>query len=250
VNNHLRRLTTLFLSLAILHTTAAESDSPTLNEILQKHLEAMGGLNNWNRVESIRLKGTIEREEQTVDIVIIKKRPDQIRATVTIPFPNDPDNQLQVIRAHDGKTAWTATRLAGAPDMVKEELDASAAAELLADAGVMPRLIKLWRGGADLQLLGNNTVNGENAFIVHAVTDNGQSYKFYISSEHFRTVRFENPTQHSYTDLHSYKSYSSVWIPTRSEVYATQTGTSVMDIHSVEIGVGIYEEYFASQESH
>jgi hypothetical protein len=55
----------------------------------------MGGLRNWSQVESIRLSGTIERDGQTVDIVIIKKRPNQIRATVTIPLPNDPDNKVQ-----------------------------------------------------------------------------------------------------------------------------------------------------------
>lgn len=209
----------------------------------------MGGLNNWNRIESIRLKGTIEREGETVDIVIIKKRPDQIRATVTIPFPNDPDNKLQVIRAHDGKKAWTATRLAGAPDMIKEELDESAAAGLLADAGVLPPLIKLWREGADLSLQGNETVNGENTFAIQARMKDGHSYTFYISSEDFRTKRFEDPSQGSKTDLVAYETYSNVWIPTSSKIHAAQTGESTLDIQSVEIGVGIYEEYFQSEDS-
>ena len=79
----------------LLHSTASAKEAPTLNGILQKHLEAMGGLRNWSQVESIRLSGTIERDGQTVDIVIIKKRPNQIRATVTIPLPNDPDNKVQ-----------------------------------------------------------------------------------------------------------------------------------------------------------
>ena len=82
----------------------------------------MGGLANWSQIESIQLNGTIERDGKTVDFVIIKKRPDQIRATVTMPVPGKEDEAIQLIRAHDGKSAWTATRLSGAPEMQKEKL--------------------------------------------------------------------------------------------------------------------------------
>jgi hypothetical protein len=100
-----------FISLALVLISAAnaEDSQTSVNEILRKHFEAMGGLNNWNRIESIQMNGTIERDGQTVDIVIVKKRPDQIRATVTVPIPGKENEAFQIIRAHDGKTAWTAT---------------------------------------------------------------------------------------------------------------------------------------------
>jgi hypothetical protein len=180
----LYRILSLSLALMLLHsaTLAAATGDPTLNEILQKHLEAMGGLSNWHKVESIQLNGTIKRDGQTVNVVIIKKRPNQIRATVTVPIPNKDDAYFQVIRAHDGKTAWTATRLAGAPDMVKQELPAEAADELLADAGVLPPLIKFWREGAQLELLSPKIINSETNFSIRVAGKNLTSeYTFYIS---------------------------------------------------------------------
>ena len=108
----IRQLIGLSLLLSALHSAATAANDPRVNEILSKHQEAMGGLTNWSQIESIQLNGTGERDGKTVDVVIIKKRPNQIRATVTLPVPGKEDEAIQLIRAHDGKSAWTANRLA------------------------------------------------------------------------------------------------------------------------------------------
>ena len=126
----IRQLIGLSLLLSALHSVSAAVNDPRVNEILSKHQEAMGGLTNWSQIESIQLNGTVERDGKTVDVVIIKKRPNQIRATVTVPVPGKEGEAIQLIRAHDGKSAWTATRLAGAPEMQKEELPPEAADQI------------------------------------------------------------------------------------------------------------------------
>jgi hypothetical protein len=225
------------------------ADDPTLNTILQKHLEAMGGLNNWNRIESIQLNGTIERDGQTVDIVIVKKRPNQIRATVTVPILGKEDEAFQIIRAHDGKTAWTATRLAGAKEMQKEVLPAEAADQLLADAGVLPPLVKLWREGADLELLGTKSMDGINHFAIRVIPEDlPQQYTFYLSGESYLIAHYESthPADGiSKTIMADYRREQNILVPQLVIIESPQTGQSVMATTSVKIGVGIYEEYFS-----
>jgi len=245
----LYRLIALSLSLSLGHSAATAVEDPALDTILQKHLEAMGGLNNWNRIESIQLNGTIERDGRTVDIVIVKKRPNQIRATVTVPIPGKEDEAFQVIRAHDGKTAWTATRLAGAPEMQKEELPANAADALLADAGTLPPLIKFWRQGADLELLGTETIDGASNFAVRAASEDlPYEYTFHISDESYLVTHYESthPTEGmSKTILDDYREEQNILVPRLVIIDSPQTGQSVMTTPSVKIGVGIYEEYFS-----
>lgn len=252
---HLFRILAASLTLTLFHpaASAADTEAPALNEILQRHLEAMGGLNNWSRVESIQFNGTIERGDQTVDIVIVKKRPNRIRATVTVPIPGKEDAYFQVIRAHDGTTAWTATRLAGAPKMKKEELPAEAAQELLADAGVLPPLIKLWRGGADLALLGSETLDGQTTYAIEATSEDlPGAYTFHLCAESYLVTHYESRhPEHgtTRTTLGDYRSEHNVLIPTRSTIQDDQTGESIMSTTSVKVGVGIYEEYFGMSES-
>lgn len=230
----------------------AALDSSDLQKILFKHWEAMGGMSNWSKIESIRLNGTIERNNQLVDICIVKKRPNQIRATVTLPIPGSEDEALQVIRAHDGKTAWTATRLAGAPEMVKEELPPEAAAELLADAGVLPPLIKLWREGAEFELLESKVVQGENAYTFRTKTAASPQYTFYLSTDSHQLLAYDSvygdgtTTRTTITD---FVKEAGVLVPRKSIIEFPTTGISTLTMHSVEVGIGIYKEYFGPGES-
>jgi len=243
----LLHLLVILFSLTFLHPASSASEAPRLNEILQKHLDAMGGLNNWNQVESLRLSGTIERDGQSFGIVIIKKRPNQIRATVTIPHPNKPEKEIQIIRAHDGKQAWTATRFAGAPEMVKKAITGDVADDLLADAGVLPPLIKLWRESAELELLGTDYFKGELVFVIDAAQgEESSQQRFYLSADSFRTIAREKhtPTEITQTILSDYQKKNGVYLPMHSLITAESTGVSTMQTESIEIGVGIYEEYF------
>ena len=221
-----------------------------MSEILSKHLEAMGGLLNWSQIESIQLNGTVERDGNTVDVVIIKKRPNKIRATVTVPVPGKEDEAIQLIRAHDGKSAWTATRLAGAPEMQKEELPPEAADQLLSDAGVMPRLIKLWREGAELELLNSKTIDGTRRYVVEASPEGTlNKYTFYISDETYLVTHYENDhpeNGRTVTQLNEYNSDHGILIPMVSVIENEQTGRSVMTTSSIKFGVGIYEDYFSA----
>lgn len=244
----------IFLSLASLAQAISfpaleeSTEAPELQKILHKHWEAMGGMRNWSKVESIRLKGTIERDGQVVDICIVKKRPNQIRATVTLPLPGKDDETLQVIRAHDGQTAWTATRLAGGHEMNQEELPPEAAAELLADAGVLPPLLKLWREGAELELLDPQTINGEAFMIIQTANEStGSLQTFYVSAESHRLLRADShhPEHGTTTTTYSdYRNHSGIYLPGCNVINSRHTGHSVITTKSTEIGIGIYDKYF------
>tara|TARA_B100001971_G_scaffold214646_1_gene253354 strand:+ start:7887 stop:8651 length:765 start_codon:yes stop_codon:yes gene_type:complete len=237
----------LLLTLFALGNITTATESPALNNILQKHLEATGGLRNWDSVESIRLNGSIERQGKTVDLVIVKKRPNQIRATITIPGPNN--EMYQMIRAHDGHNGWTATRLAGATEMLRKPLDDEAASDLLADSGVLPPLIKLWREGARIQLAGTENFEGDNAFVLEIEQSEKQyTHRFFVSrdSYHLLAHHIQTPTDKTETSFYNYTERQGVYLPTRTTMNAKSTGTSIMHVKSIEIGVGIYEEYFNS----
>lgn len=241
-------IATLSLLTVTLHSVAATTDNPQLRTILNKHWEAMGGTRNWLKVESVRLNGTIERKGQTVDICIVKKRPNQIRATITLPIPGSEDEKLQVIRAHDGKHAWTATRIAGAPEMHQEELPPEAAAELLADAGVLPPLIKLWREGAELELLKLTQFEGQVAIVIQSKMSGSDLVNtFYLDRETYRIIAFEslnNAGVVTKTTLEDYTSESGIYLPKKSVIESSATGRSVIHTDSIQVGVGIYREYF------
>ena len=236
------------------------TEDPALDQILQKHVDAIGGWRNWNKVQSIRLRGTIERGDETVDFVIIKKRPDKIRATISVPVPGKEEATLQVIRAHDGTRAWTATRLAGARDLRKEPLDPAAARELKGDAGVLPDLIKLWQAGAHLTLRDSADETPDKSpdasgIVIRAVPDADnpdRAMEFHLSPETFRTQSYtvlRDGRTVSQTWFSDYATVSGITLPRKHRMEDPRTGTSLMRVHSIDVGVGIYRDYFQISES-
>lgn len=215
---------------------------------MAKHIEAMGGLDNWDRIESIRLSGTVERDGKTVDIVIVKKRPNQIRATVTVPVSGQRSGHMQLIRAHDGTSAWTATRLAGAQETIKTAMTGDDAASLLADAGVAPRLIQLWEANEPLKLVGRSQFGGREAFILE-LSKNGVdvTHRFILDAKSHRTFAREtfSAKGSTLTRLSAYEAHAGVYVPTYSEMITQGTSRSIIRIESIETGVGIYPDYFS-----
>ncbi len=228
------------------------NDDPELRRILDAHVKAMGGWANWSRVQSLRLTGTIDRDGQLVDFCIIKKRPNQIRATLTLRIPGKDDEKLQVIRAHDGKHAWTATRLAGDQELTRKDLDERGARDLHADAGVFPPLLKLWQEGAPFELLENSFIDGQETIVLRAKAegpDPSGTITFHLSPEDYRTLRIIKKAGDSsvVTSFFHYQRTEGVMLPSETVIDSPLTGRTTLRTQSVEVGVGIHKEYFGPQ---
>ena len=239
----------LLLALSLLLSLSLHGvEDPQLKKILNAHVEAMGGWRAWNKVESIRLTGIIERDSESVDFCIIKKRPNQIRATIPMPIPGNEEEFVQLIRAHDGKEAWTATRIAGGRELNQQPLDEIAASELLEESILLPRLVDLWQNGAQLDLL--PSTSKENIEISAKSTDKDIEHSFILDRRTYYVVECcvqQNSQGTTRSKYKSHGSYSDIVIPTEILISTDQTGDTVMSVATVEIGVGIYDDYFSME---
>ena len=232
----------------VLTYQASATESPELRELIKAHVDAMGGWKNWDAVESIRLTGNIERDGQSIEFCIVKKRPHQIRATITIPIPGSDKEAMQMIRAHNGKQAWAATRRAGAQELKQQKITGQAAADLLAEATVLPSLIHLWRSGATLDRRPNSTEAGQEHIVIQATPEKSDSvYTFYLHSKNLRILHYTQLSSDgtsTRTTFDVYQPRNGLLFPEKTRIESEQTGTSIMLTRNVEIGIGIYDDYF------
>lgn len=224
-------------------------NDPVLRSLLDSHITAIGGWSNWDAVSSMRLRGQIEREGQTIDCVFVKKRPNLIRATLTLPIAGKKNQSLQMIRAHNGKHAWSTTRMSGAQEALNHKiLNGSEANALLGDAGVEPLLIQFWKSEAKLTLCASELVGGQHCFVIKAsATKLDGDYLFYLSTKNLRLLRREHvhPKEgRTVTDYNDYQTIEGVSIARRQTIDSSQTGHTIVTIQGIDLGIGIYADYF------
>lgn len=223
------------------------TEDPKVRKILKAHIDALGGWKNWNEIQSIRQTGTIERDGKTIHFCIIKKRPNKIRATVTVPTPGKENESVQLIRAHDGHTAWTAIRHPGEQMIRKTDLFGIEEKELLADASVLPKLVQLWDAGATIKIMEYpNNLNQHTTTIQATQTEMSDVYIFKLNRRYLTTDYSHQNENGSTTRTHlsHYKNVNGVTLPMRTLIESKETGTSKMVTDTVILGVGIYPDYF------
>lgn len=233
----------------VLTYQASAIESPELRKILKAHVDTMGGWMHWNDVESIRSTGTLERDGQQIEFCIIKKRPQQIRATLTIPIPESDDEAMQIIQAHDGRNAWAGTRRAGDARLNKTELTDSQAQALLNDASVLPKLIQLWRAGAPMEILQHPSARNHECTTLKVTSTTADDIYIFLLDQNYKVTSYTHTThdqQTTQTHLSHYKQIDGLYLPMHMEIHSEQTGRSIMTTKAIVIGVGIYEDYFAS----
>ncbi len=236
-------------SMLISHQVSAEL-TPGARKVLKAHVDAMGGWKNWSQIESLRMTGTIERNGQQIEFCIIKKRPQQIRATLTIPIPGSDDEAMQMIRAHDGKHGWSAMRRAGEEALNKTTLSNDEAQALLNDASVLPKLIQLWRAGCPMQIIQHPTPNNGELTHIKATTKTADATYTFVLDQNHKVTAYTHTTQDqqtTQTQLSDYQQIDGLSLPMHTEIHSEQTGRSIMTTEAVTVGVGIYEDYFASE---
>ncbi len=145
----------------------------TLDELLEAHYEAVGGKENWDRVEAVRFAGVMSMGPgMEAPFTMTMKRPDQIRLEFTF-------QGMTGIQASDGETAWMVMPFMGKTD--PEEMPAEQAEQLKEQADIEGPLFD-WE------------VEGTEAYKVKVTLANGETRYHFLDSEYFVTIRQESQT--------------------------------------------------------
>jgi outer membrane lipoprotein-sorting protein len=244
----------LIFSLLSLLSIQAEglSDPKPLSvyQILQKNAEVMGGWFSWEQIESFQQNGTLHRDNIDVNYVSVRKRPNNIRMTLTLPPASESSDAIQIIRAYNGDKAWSATRTVGQMKTTPTLLDSESTKAMHNDASILPVLMRLSKSDAKFEL--TNTITNETGITFYQLTastkEAGQTYALYVSAETFLLERYEELKDGvvlASVEQSNFQSLASgVKIPHTILITAQTTSTTRIEIEHTEIGVGIYDEYF------
>jgi outer membrane lipoprotein-sorting protein len=156
------------------------TSAQTLDDILQKHIQARGGLDSLKSLKAIRYSGKITAEGIDVPITVEQKRPSSLRVTFI-------DQGLPGVQAYDGKTGWTIR-----PSTVKrapEPMDPEALDVTIEQADFDGPLVDYKQKGNSIVLVGREAVQGKNAFKLKLTLSSGVVSFVYVDADSYLILR-------------------------------------------------------------
>src|SRR5262249_17298656 len=127
----LLRLIICFVSAALTVPAgfAQDQNQQTVDQLVSKNIEAKGGADALNALQTLRLSGKMLVRQGQIELVCLqtKKRPDEVRNEASL-------QGMTQIEAYDGKAGWRVSPFFGRKD--PERMSADDAKALIEDAEI------------------------------------------------------------------------------------------------------------------
>jgi outer membrane lipoprotein-sorting protein len=168
---------------ALLLRAVPEETSLTADQIVQKHVEALGGAAKLNAIQTLMVTGKASILGQTeAPLTIQVKRPNLLRLEMTF-------QGRKVVQAFDGATAWTINPMIGAEPKQSSEEDTRAAQESSDFIG--GNLVDYKSKGNTVELVDKEDVEGVAVYKLKITKKSGSIEYDYLDAKSFLPVKTE-----------------------------------------------------------
>ena len=218
----------------------------TIDTILQKHVEARGGMERLSSVRTLRAAGRMRiRGEYDATFTTVWARPQRGRIEVDI-------RGRVSQQGFDGNAGWQLANLRGASEFVP--LPPEVVAELARGIDVEGPLVDPARKGNRVRLVGLDSVEGTAAWNVEVMTREGEIRLIFLDTERFLEIKEVRKEPITGLDLETtfsdYKSVDGLWMPYQLESALDGRVGDTTFIESIELNVPVDETEFTRPDRH
>jgi outer membrane lipoprotein-sorting protein len=233
---------------AFVALAAVSASAQTVDEIIAKHITAMGGMAKLSAVKSMRMTGKMTLAPGLEAPAVIEyKRPRNVRMEITL-------QGMTAVQAYDGASAWQIMPFQGNKNPEAMGEDDRKDIEEEADLVEGP-LVNYKEKGHKVELLGKDKVEGSDAYKLKITLKNGDVQTVYLDADTFLEVKSEGKRMMRGTEVETesfsgdYKEVEGLMIPHSLE--AGQKGSTQrqrITIEKVEINPAVEDARFKMPE--
>ncbi len=233
------------LLLAALTFLPCAASGQTVDDILEKYINARGGLAKIRSIQSERISGTmIFSPELQGPFVIERERPLKLHMEVTV-------GRDTLVRVYDGKSAgWIYSSFGTNPGV--QPMSENDLRNILDQADFEGPFISYKAKGNQLEFLGKTTVEGKPAYKIKLTNKNGDVSYFSFDAATYLIIRWQGTSKNSEgkevsseTFFRNYREVDDIEYPFLIESSSPEAGQSQKIIaDKIEINVSISESRF------
>lgn len=226
-----------FLIMALLALAGFNSNAQTIDEIVNKHIEAMGGKEKLAALKTVRMTGSMSIQGMDINMVITKSHMKGLRNDIEF----NGSSYYQFANTTKGQSLM--------PPMTEaEEMDAETFKNTLNQMDVQGALFNYKEKGSTLELVGSEKVNGADAYNIKVTYKNGKTTNYFIDKTTSRLVKTsgivtmqgqEIPVETNFTD---YKQNSDgYWFP-----YTITSVRGPITLTKIETNIPVDDKIFSN----
>lgn len=217
---------------------AAPAAAQSVDDVLERHFEAMGGASAWKAAQTVQMEGNISLASGMMEgpISISGMRPNKSYTLVTV-------MGMDVVQAYDGETAWMINPQLGPGP---QEADAVTAAGLRDQSDFDGPLVGWEEDGHQVELLGTEMVGETEAHKLQVTLAHGSVSVYYLDAETYLPIKVESVTEgvSSTATMSDYRAAGGLQFPFLIEVEGPM-GLTVLTFDSIEVDVELDETIFS-----
>jgi outer membrane lipoprotein-sorting protein len=230
---------------------AATAGAATVEEVVAANLEAKGGEDAWKALESGRMKGIMQMgggQAGSIEVpfTIEFKRPDLLRLEFTM-------QGMTAVQAFDGETGWAIMPFLGKTE--PEEMAEDQVKQLKNQADFEGVLVDYEEKGHQVELLGQEEVDGTPAYKLKVTRADGDVDYLYLDEEYFVEFKIEAEREIQGSEmlittvLGDYKEVDGLIFAHSLELsFGDGQVQQVVTIQDIELGVELPDERFTMPE--
>lgn len=174
-------LIAILAACALLLPAAPQETPLTADQIVQRHIEALGGADKLNAIQTLVVTGKASILGQTeAPLTIQIKRPNLMRLEITY-------QGKKVVQAFDGETAWTINPLVDSEPKPSSEEDTRAAQESSDFIG--GNLVDYKSKGNTVELVDTEDVDGIAVYKLRITKKSGSVEYDYLDAKSFLPIK-------------------------------------------------------------
>lgn len=238
-----RTLTALSAALFLCLTPLAAQEM-ALDEVLEQHYEAIGGLDAWSAVTTAKMVGKMSAPQGfEAPFIIMFKVPGKSRLEFTF-------QGMTGVQAVDGDVAWQIMPFMGKTEA--EPMPEEQARMMIEQADFDGPLVNWEEEGNTLEYLGTEEVEGTSAHKLKVTLANGDIRHYYLDADYFLPIKsagsatIQGQEQMFETTYGDYKEVGGLMLAHSIESRAAGAPAGqVITIETTELNVDIADDQFS-----
>jgi hypothetical protein len=237
------KLIKVLLSLLFVISISGKIFSQDADEIVNKYVNAMGGLDKIQAIKTIKLTGKVTANGMDIPFSEICKRPQMVLMESTI-------QGMTMKQAYDGTQGWMINPFMGKKDPDVMSKDAEKAIKRNAD--FEGQLINYKDKGSKIELIGKEDLEGSQVYNIKLTDKDNDLTNFYIDADSYLLVKQNDKIKVDTKEitaesiLSNYKQVNGVMFPYSIESKSPDNpmGNAKIVVDSIEINMTVDDSIF------